>query len=170
MKSSQPLSNNLCSAELRRHDLTEDSIDWQMESFGHPASQTRSSAFIQMWSSLRLFHSCCPHLENGSSKVSFKGSCEMKWDHAYACSKSSSINVSFFPFPLPVPQPYPDCKSQKKVRQQKRTLLAQIFGLALEIQHLFLFHPCSWTPLFVWMILLPNFMKPTHEDSWCLLD
>ena len=37
------LSNNLCSSELRKQDLTEDSIDWQMGCLEDPLSQAEAT-------------------------------------------------------------------------------------------------------------------------------
>ena len=95
-------------------------------SFKDPVSQPWGAAFVQTWSSLGPFDSCCPHLENGSSKISFKGSYEMKIMHINTANQAQLIPVSSRP---PSLSPSLTQTPQKKVRQQKQTLLTKYLGL-----------------------------------------
>lgn len=155
MKSCQCLSNNPCSGELRKWDWTEESVGWQRECFNDPSSQAWSRAVAQTW--------CIPAFLLGKMRAvqpPSQGDCEVKRDHAWEQSNSSSVYTNVFPFPFPSPS-LTQSPSHNKVRQQKPTLVAQ---------HLFSFHSLHLRFSLMWMSLLPNFMKPILAESRCPLD
>ena len=74
-----------------------------------------------------------PHLENGNSKISLQGNGKMKGEHAYDCTKSSSINITSVPALPRFPATEYSRATIPSLHGRKQTLLTLIFEHAQEI-------------------------------------